>query len=78
MEDIKSGIYFRNNGRFFYTEGIPQDFPDAEREVLKLCLVEGLTVKDAAKRLGYTPERLKQLKSKAIRRLKINRKLTCV
>lgn len=78
MEEIKGGIYFKYNGKFFYMKEIPRDFPGVEMEVLELCLVKRLTLKEAAEKLGYAPERLKQLKSKAIRRLKINRKLICI
>jgi RNA polymerase sigma factor (sigma-70 family) len=78
MEQIKGGIYFRNNGRFYFTDSIPESFPEDERRILMLYVVEGKTIKETAKTLGFTPERVKQIKSKAIRRLKINRKLTCV
>ena len=78
MEQIKGGIYFRNNGKFYRADSIPENFPDDEKHILRICLVEGKTIKEAAKALGYSNERVKQIKSRAIRRLKINRKLTCV
>lgn len=55
---------------------IPDDFPEFEKAVLKLSLIEGRTFKEIAEALGISRERVRQLKQKGLRRLKINKKLT--
>ncbi|MBN2754391.1 MAG: sigma-70 family RNA polymerase sigma factor [Candidatus Goldbacteria bacterium] len=55
---------------------IPDDFPEAEKAVLELSLVEGKPFKEIARVLGISRERVRQLKQKGLRRLKINKKLT--
>jgi RNA polymerase sigma factor (sigma-70 family) len=55
---------------------IPGDFPEPEKAVLKMSLVEGRTFKEIALVLGISREKVRQLKQKGLRRLKINKKLT--
>ncbi len=55
---------------------IPTGFPETERKVLVCLYVENKSLREIAEILGYTRERTRQLKQKALRRLRINRKLT--
>lgn len=48
----------------------PSAMPDLERGVLQLSLNEGLALKEVASRLGISVERVKQLRGKALRRLR--------
>jgi len=50
--------------------------PDRERHVLRLLLVEGMTLRQAAAVLRTSSERVRQLRSKAMRRLRTGRFLT--
>ena len=48
----------------------PLSMPAAERRVLLLSINQGLPLKEVAARLGISVERVKQLRSKALRRIK--------
>ena len=47
-----------------------QELPDREREVILCLYEEGLTHYETAERLGVTSERIRQLETKAIRKLR--------
>ena len=49
---------------------IPSDMPSLEAKIIHLSYQEGLTLKEIAKTLNITVERVKQLRNKAIRRIK--------
>lgn len=55
---------------------IPAWFPEEERRVLELCCNGRMELAEAAARLKISRERVRQLKSKGLRRLKVNRDLT--
>jgi RNA polymerase sigma factor (sigma-70 family) len=49
---------------------IPQDFPENEKIVLHLLYTAELTLSEIAEKLNISRERVRQLKEKALRRLK--------
>jgi len=49
---------------------IPSDMPSLEAKIILLSYQEGLTLKEIAKNLDLTVERVKQIRNKAIRRIK--------
>lgn len=49
---------------------------DDERQALRLLLVDGLTRREAAAALKTSTERIRQLRGKALRRLRTGRELT--
>lgn len=51
---------------------------DLEQKILEMSFNMCLSLSEIAKRLGLTTERVRQIKSKAIRKLKINKNLTSV
>jgi RNA polymerase sporulation-specific sigma factor len=55
---------------------IPDDIPKMEKEVLSLMYKQGKTLKEISVHFGISREKTRQLKSLALRRLKINKKLT--
>jgi RNA polymerase primary sigma factor len=55
---------------------MPNEMPEMERKVLRHIYKEGKTLKEASGLLGIRRERAAQLKKLALRRLKINKKLT--
>jgi len=75
-------IFREKSGKYEYDSetrcnaGIPEDFPEKEKQVLYMLFYEHKTLKEIAENLGFTRERARQLKQKALRRLRINRKLT--
>jgi len=48
------------------------DMPDIEQKVIRLNLECGLTLKEISSKLGITTERVRQIKQKALRRIKID------
>ncbi len=56
-----------------YTElKLSTDMPDIEQKVIRLSFEHGLTLKEISSKLGITTERVRQIKQKALRRLKID------
>ncbi len=51
---------------------LPEDMPDSEQEVLELFFDKRLPLSEIAKRLGFSREKVRALKVKALRRLKAN------
>lgn len=49
---------------------LPQGLSDAEREILTLCYRDQLTLSEIARRTGISVERVKQLRGKALRRIR--------
>jgi RNA polymerase sigma factor (sigma-70 family) len=49
---------------------IPDDMPGWEKRVIYLSYVENLTLKEISSEMGISVERVKQLRSKALRRIK--------
>ncbi len=56
-------------------EWLVADLPEAEQTVLRRLLVDGLPRREVAAALATSAERVRQLRSKALRRLRANRKL---
>jgi len=50
---------------------LPAEMPALESKILQLCYGETLTIKEVSQRLGISAERVRQLRTKALRRLKI-------
>ena len=50
---------------------LPQNIPDTERKILRMVYEEQLTLKEIAQILGISRERVRQLKEKALRRLRV-------
>ncbi len=55
---------------------VPPGFPEMERRLLVYLYMENKSLREIAEIFGYTRERARQLKQKALRRLRINSKLT--
>ena len=53
---------------------LPQNIPDIERKILRMLYEEQLTLKEIAQELKISLERVRQLKEKALRRLKTIKK----
>ena len=49
---------------------LPEDMPEREAIVLRLSYEKKLTIKEIAQKLNITNEQTKQLRSKALRRVK--------
>lgn len=49
---------------------LPEDLPELEREILMLSYSERMSIKEIADRLGISPERVRQLRGKALRRVR--------
>jgi RNA polymerase sigma factor (sigma-70 family) len=56
----------------YYSDTITMPFqiPELERRILASCFAEGLTLKETAQALGISVERVKQLRGKALRRIR--------
>ena len=54
----------------------PKEFPEIEKKVLELYLGANMNLRDIALKIGVSRERARQIRQKAMRRLKINSKLT--
>ena len=57
-------------------DAVLASLPNPEQRVLQLLLVEGMTLRQAAAMLRTSPERVRQLRGKALRRLRTGRVLT--
>lgn len=51
---------------------LPIDMPDIEQKVIRLSVEHGLTFKEISSKLGITTEQVRQIKQKALRRIKID------
>lgn len=51
---------------------LPTDMPDIEQKVIRLSVEHGLTFKEISSKLGITTEQVRQIKQKALRRIKID------
>ncbi len=49
---------------------LPQNMPDLERKILRMLFEEQLTLKEIAQELKISRERVRQLKEKALRRMR--------
>jgi len=49
---------------------LPSDMPTQEKRVIYLSYIEQLTLKDISMEMGVSIERVKQLRSKALRRIR--------
>jgi RNA polymerase sigma factor (sigma-70 family) len=49
---------------------LPQNMPDIERQILRMLFEEQLTLKEIAQELEISRERVRQLKEKALRRMR--------
>lgn len=49
---------------------LPMDMPEDERHILKLSYAESLSIKEISLQMNMRPERVKQLRGKALRRLR--------
>ncbi len=49
---------------------LPQNIPDTERKILRMLYEEQLTLKEIAQELKISRERVRQLKEKALRRMR--------
>ena len=52
---------------------LPQNMPDIERQILRMLFEEQLTLKEIAQELEISRERVRQLKEKALRRMRTKR-----
>ncbi|MFC1898306.1 sigma-70 family RNA polymerase sigma factor [Candidatus Cloacimonadota bacterium] len=52
----------------------PENMPQAERLVIKLLFKDQFTLKEISEQLGISRERVRQLKEKALRRMRIAKK----
>jgi len=52
----------------------PSGMPEAEKLVIKLLYVDQLTLKEISEQLGVSRERVRQLKEKALRRMRAEKK----
>ncbi len=50
---------------------LPKNMPDLERKILRMLYEEQLTLKEIAQKLEISRERVRQLKEKALRRLRV-------
>ena len=50
---------------------LPQNMPDSERKILRMLFEEQLTLKEIAQELKISRERVRQLKEKALRRMRV-------
>ncbi|MCK4655002.1 MAG: sigma-70 family RNA polymerase sigma factor [Candidatus Cloacimonetes bacterium] len=50
---------------------LPQNMPDIERKILRMLYEEQLTLKEIAQELKISRERVRQLKEKALRRMRV-------
>jgi len=50
---------------------LPDDMPELERDILRLSYAERLPLLEIAKRTKLRPERIKQIRSNALRRLRL-------
>ncbi len=50
---------------------LPENMPDEERKILDLVFVGNKSLHEVAEVLGYSRERVRRLKSKALRRLRV-------
>lgn len=50
---------------------LPQNIPDTERKILRMLYEEQLTLKEIAQELKISRERVRQLKEKALRRMRV-------
>jgi len=50
---------------------LPQNMPDIERKILRMQFEEQLTLKEIAQELKISRERVRQLKEKALRRMRV-------
>lgn len=55
---------------------LPREMPDAEAVVLQLLFKEGKTLNEISAELNISRERVRQIKQKALRRMKVNGTLT--
>ncbi len=55
---------------------LPEKFPDIEAKVIKLCFEDQNTLNEISELLGISRERVRQVKAKALRRIKLNKELT--
>jgi RNA polymerase sigma factor (sigma-70 family) len=53
---------------------LPQNMPDIERKILRMLFEEQLTLKEIAQELEISRERVRQLKEKALRRMRVKKK----
>lgn len=53
----------------------PEGIPEAEKIVVKLLYEDQLTLKEISKQLGISRERVRQLKEKALRRMRVKGKI---
>ena len=51
---------------------LPAEMPDEEKRVLELVFVDNMSLNEVAEVLGYSRERVRRTKSKALRRLRSN------
>ncbi len=52
---------------------LPQNMPDIERKILRMLFEEQLTLKEIALELKISRERIRQLKEKALRRMRVKK-----
>jgi RNA polymerase sigma factor (sigma-70 family) len=50
---------------------LPQNMPDIERKILRMLFEEQLTLKEISQELKISRERVRQLKEKALRRMRV-------
>lgn len=55
------------------TIALPEDFPLLEKQILTLLFQEGKTLNEIAELLGLNREKVRQIKQKALRRLKLTK-----
>nr|MDK2850799.1 hypothetical protein [Candidatus Cloacimonadota bacterium] len=51
---------------------LPDDMPNLERQILQLCYDKRLPIREIAKITKMRPERIKQIRAKALRRLRLH------
>lgn len=74
IEDARANITIPSNdydNNLFETV-LKNSIPDIEQQILILSFKQSMTIKDIALELKMTPEKVKQLRAKALRRLKKN------
>ncbi|HNX38452.1 MAG TPA: sigma-70 family RNA polymerase sigma factor [Candidatus Cloacimonadota bacterium] len=72
LEDDKLALLADQEPPPHTTNGLdlPEDMPDAERLILQLSYGNSLTLKEISLKAGISIEKVKQLRAKALRRLK--------
>lgn len=78
LDDRVIGRDENNENEYTVSESIclPEKFPDIEAKVIKLYFENQNTLNEISELLGISRERVRQVKAKALRRIKLNKELT--